>query len=112
MGRKKLSDKKIIHGALPEPKCIDDIIGRNWFPYKEKTEAEYQSNLEKMNFSDLQRHAIEIGNIIPNTDRKILLIEKLVRIYLKKKYQFVGQEMRQKVEEAPQKILDILKKGK
>lgn len=113
MGRhKKLQDKQLVHGALPEVRCIDDILGRKWFNYKESTDAEYRSNLEKMNFSDLQRHAIEVGNIIPNVDRREMLISKLVKIYLERKFKFVGVGGPQKVETAPEEVLDILRRGK
>ena len=115
MGRKKLSDKNTVNGALSDgPHCIDDILGRRYFMYSEANEKDYQKNLEKMNLGELQRHAIEIGNIIPSADKRDNLINKLVKIYLERKFKFVANSQQKQVkqpEPTPQ-VLEILARGK
>ena len=115
MGRKKLEDKKTVMGALPDgPHCIDDILGRRYFMYTEANEKDYQTSLEKMNLGELQRHAIEIGNIIPSCDKRDNLIGKLVKIYLERKYKYVANAQYKQVKqpEPTPEVLEILSRGK
>ena len=93
---KSLASKQVANGELPTnsksaPTCLDDILGRRYFMYKERDEKEYQKNLEKLNLAELQRHAIEIANIIPSADKRDTLINKLVKVYLERKYRYVAQ---------------------
>ena len=114
----KLINKQVANGELPSdpksnPTCLDDILGRRYFMYKERDEKEYQKNLEKLNLAELQRHAIEVANIIPSADKRDTLINKLVKVYLERKYRYVAQN---KPLVAPpvasEEILAILARGR
>lgn len=96
MGRKKsikvakantnidLNKGQQINGAVESKDSIFTFINKKMFPYSVKTLKEYQDQLEKMNLSDLQRHAIEIAHILPNITDRNRLVKKLENEFLQK----------------------------
>ena len=91
---RKYTKKQVATGATEVLKPEDSVyglMGKSIFPYTQKTVDEYRLSLVDMNFADLQRHAIEIANIVPNTNKREQLIDKLEREYLRKQFQFVNR---------------------
>lgn len=89
-----LSEKKQVHGALPESD-VDNVyaaMGKYTFPYKEKTLEDYRAALDKMNLADLQRHAVEIANIIPTAVSRSQLVNKLESEYLHKRAAYINKK--------------------
>ena len=114
MKAKNITKKQVSTGAtavtMPED-SVYALMGKNMFPYKEKTVEDYRASLLDLNFSDLQRHAIEIANIIPNTNKREQLIDKLEREYLHKQFQFVNrsnQNKFDKMSDAEEKSINTL----
>jgi hypothetical protein len=64
------------------------MLGYNQFPYAEKTSEDYRAKLNEMNMADLQRHAVE-HNVVPNTTSRTILVDRLEREYLKKRWAYV-----------------------
>ena len=73
-----------VNGNLDSPIQINDFLKKREFPYKETSVAAYLKSLESMNISDLQRHAIEVAQILPNITERSRLVRKLEETYLKK----------------------------
>jgi len=73
---KNIKQTQQVNGAVTGA-SIYDIIGKKTFPYNEKTLEEYLAKLKTMDWSDLQKHAVEVANILPNVDRRDRLINKL-----------------------------------
>ncbi len=91
MSRTKKLPTKIATGnvAIQTPEdSVYALLGFNQFPYEQKTQPEYEAYLREMNLSDLQRHAIKNG-IVPNAIARSILVDRCVREFLKKKYQYV-----------------------
>jgi hypothetical protein len=115
---KKINKKNVAIGAIEpnESESVYAFMGRNTFPYKQNDVNEYRLSLVDMTFSDLQRHAIEIAGIIPNTNKREQLIDKLEREFLRKKFQFVNRTVAQTastlsdIEE--KSIKDLLSRGR
>lgn len=91
MARKAKANKNIdltkgqqINGALESSSSVFDHLKNRNFPYSVKTLIEYQAQLQKMNLSDLQRHAIEIAHILPNITERTRLVKKLEDEFLSK----------------------------
>lgn len=109
----RIDGKQQIHAAQVGPQSVYDIIGKKTFPYSEKTSDEYLKHLESMNFSDLQRHAVEVANLLPNIDKRERLVNKLLEIYLKKQTQFLNVKIPDTMTEAQKaSSLEILKRGR
>jgi hypothetical protein len=92
MGRKKKIDiatASQINGALEDKSGVFDYMKKKEFPYQEQTLAEYRAKLNSLNISDLQRHAIEIANILPNITDRSRLADKLEREYLRRQGLFM-----------------------
>jgi len=72
---KKIKELKQTHGKvekLAQYSTLDQILGDTGIgKYKTLDEAVYQKQLNEMNKSDLQSHAVEIG-LIPVDDRETL----------------------------------------
>lgn len=110
--KKKFDESNQAHGAL-EGKSIYELMGKKVFPYEEKTIEEYRKKLNAMDFVDLQRHAVQVANILPNVDKRNQLIDKLEREYLKKSYAFIGHPAQgQNPMDGPDDIMRILSKGR
>lgn len=91
MSRSKKLPVKIATGniAIQSPEdSVYALVGLNTFPYKQKTQSDYLSYLRELNLSDLQRHAVEHG-IIPNAVARSVLVDRLEREFLKKKFAYV-----------------------
>lgn len=112
MAKKKISDKQQAHGQLSSNTSIYDIMGKKTFPYEEKTIEDYRKRLDSLDFADLQRHAVQVANILPNVDKRHVLIDKLEREYLKKLYAYVGHPHMGGVKEGSPEIMKILSKGR
>lgn len=67
---------------------IYSLVGYSQFPYKQKTQGEYEAFLREMNLADLQRHAVQQG-VIPNAVSRAVLTDRLVTKFLKAKFAFV-----------------------
>lgn len=91
MARTKKLPTKVATGNVeiqgPED-SIYALVGFNQFPYKQKTQAEYESYLRDLNLADLQRHAVEQG-VIPNAVSRSVLTDRLVNKFLKMKFAYV-----------------------
>lgn len=95
MGRKKsIKESKQAHGALEIEigESLYDFMGLKTSPYKESDAKAYRAKLDEMSLSDLQRHAIEVANIVPQSTSRSNLIDKLEREFLKKQNQFVNKK--------------------
>jgi hypothetical protein len=92
--KRDLNQSKQVHGALEtkQEESLYSFMGLNTFPYREKTPQEYRVMLDQLTLNDLQRHAVEIANIIPNTMSRHNLIDKLEREFLKKQNAFVDRK--------------------
>jgi protein-disulfide isomerase len=117
MGRKKITKESLketpqTNAAMVAPRSIYEIIGKDTFPYEEKTFEDYQKKLEKLDFADLQSHAIAVANILPNIDKRERLIDKLEREYLKKQFAFVGSEGHYQNPQTTPEISALLKRGR
>jgi hypothetical protein len=117
MARKKITAASLketpqTNGALTPPRSIYEIIGKDTFPYAEKTLQEYQKKLEKLDFADLQTHAVAVANILPNIDKRERLIDKLEREYLKRQFAFVGSEGHYQNPATTPEITEILRRGR
>lgn len=80
-----------VTGQVVPEKAVDMysyMRDRN-FPYKEKEFKDYQKALASMTFSTLQKHALEIANIVPNILDPRKLIKKLEEIYLQKQGKYL-----------------------
>lgn len=110
--KKKIEAKEQVNGAATPAKSIYDIIGKKTFPYEEKTLEEYQKKLKDMDWTTMQKHAVEVANILPNIDKRDRLIAKLEEAYLKKFYAFLGHDKQKKEPEASAEIMRILSRGK
>ncbi len=110
--KKKLDEKSQTHGAL-EGRSVYELMGKKVFPYEEKTLEEYQKKIQAMDWTDLQRHAVAVANILPNVDKRHQLIDKLEREYLKKTYAYIGhpQQGMNPLQASPE-IMKILSKGR
>ncbi len=113
MGRKKLKAKEQVNGALTG-KSIYELMGKKIFPYDEHNLEDYRKKLDAMDFADLQRHAVQVANILPNVDKRDRLIDKLEREFLRKLYQFAGSPPPQGIstEKASPEIMKILARGR
>jgi len=92
MVRTKKLASKIATGNVeiqgPED-SIYSLVGYSQFPYKQDTQAEYESFIREMNLADLQRHAVQQG-VIPNAVSRAVLTDRLVTKFLKAKFAFVN----------------------
>lgn len=109
--KKKINEKLQAHGAL-EGKSIYELMGGKVFPYEENTLEEYRKRLDKMDFADLQRHAVQVANILPNVDKRDRLVDKLEREFLKKLYAYVGHPQQGITPPGSEEIMKILSRGK
>lgn len=109
--KKKVTEKIQAHGAL-EGKSIYELMGSKVFPYEETTIEAYRKKLDKMDFADLQRHAVQVANILPNVDKRDRLIDKLEREFLKKLYAYVGHPKQGITEPGSDEIMRILSRGR
>lgn len=73
-----------INGAVETQNNVFKYLKNRDFPYKVNTLAEYKIQLEKMNLSDLQRHAVEVAHILPNVTDRNRLVQKLENEFLHK----------------------------
>ncbi len=78
-----------VNGNLDSTNKLADFFRNRDFPYKEQSLAEYQKSLASMNMSQLQLHAIEVAQILPNVGDRGRLVRKLEENYLKKQAKFV-----------------------
>jgi hypothetical protein len=111
MAKKKLKEKSQVNGAL-EGKSVFELMGKKAFPYDQTTLETYHSFLEEMDFADLQRHAVQIANILPNVDKRDRLVDKLEREFIKKLYAYVGYPVQGLTPEPSSDIAKILSRGK
>jgi hypothetical protein len=72
--------KHEITGDRKPVTSLYDLVGLSSNPYGARDLTEYRANLTKMNFSDLQDHAIEVGEV-PTDDRE-RLTDKLERRFI------------------------------
>ena len=93
-------------------KSLDELLGEEVGKYSTSNIKEYESMLDTMNTSDLQRHAISV-QILPKEDRKLL-----VKLLLKQ-FQINNSVKLNKAKEIPisqkpisQEVLDILSEGR
>ena len=90
VSKKKLPEKQITGMIDPvNQKSVYEIMGFNDFPYPQKTIEEYRALIDEMNLADLQRHSIEVANIIPTSASRSILIDRLEKEYVKKRYAYV-----------------------
>jgi hypothetical protein len=84
--KRKYTRKNQVNGALPmeSPASIAEMLGERAFPYRELTLDDYRKNLDSMSLSELQKHAIEIAQILPNVSNRSIMVDKLERAYLQK----------------------------
>lgn len=84
--KRNYTRKNQVNGALPieSPASIAEMLGERAFPYRELTLDDYRKTLDKMSLSELQKHAIEIAQILPNVTNRSIMIDKLERAYLQK----------------------------
>lgn len=115
---KKLEQAQQATGKLENKGEVFDYIRAKEFPYKETTLADYRKKLDAMNFSDLQKHAIEVASVIPNIERH-RLVDRLEKQFLTKlaNYQFKFQQNALPntggvTEQAAQSIQQILSRGR
>lgn len=111
MAKKNLKQKAQVNGAL-EGKSVFELMGKKVFPYEQITIESYHQYLEEMDFADLQRHAVQVANILPNVDKRDRLVDKLEREFLKKLYAYVGYPVQGITPEPSSDIAKILSRGK
>lgn len=119
----KLQDKKVATGEVPATAAdtqstVFDYLRKKEMPYEEKTMEEYQKKIQSLSYSQLQRHAIEVANVIPNIERH-RLIDRLEREYAKRsanfeyKYNTASLPKTNNMDEArAQNIIKILNGGR
>ncbi len=82
--QKPLLEGSPVNGVLDTPNSVFNYLRKKEFPYAEATFHDYQKKLQALNLADLQRHAIEVANIIPNTMERGRLVKRLEDEYLQK----------------------------
>lgn len=112
MAKKKITNKEQAHGQLSSNSSIYDLMGKKTFPYEDTTIEDYRKRLDSLDFADLQRHAVQVANILPNVDKRHLLIDKLEREFLKKLYAYVGHPHQGVSKDSSPEIMRILSKGR
>lgn len=116
MGRKKLSEIKQTDGQASSGKefeftTIEQILGdKGEGKYATANVVEYEGQLNEMNLSDLQRHALKYG-LLP-TDNKKLLKERLVREFNKHFSQYKVPKNIVKEKEVNPSVLKIMSEGR
>ncbi len=70
------------NGAIQTKSSIYEILGMKSTNYRQETFAEYQTYLDSLNLAEMQRHAVEVANIIPIDDRR-RLVDRLEKEYLR-----------------------------
>jgi len=106
-----------VNGNLESPIQLNEFLKKREFPYKETSVAAYLKSLESMNISDLQRHAIEVAQILPNITDRSRLVRKLEEAYLKKQgklldFSRVGNGQSNVTPEAAESIRQIMSRGR
>ena len=121
MARKKSQSKIDIpsnqtNGALPSTvkqgsSSIYEILGMKSNAYTQTSFADYQQYLDSLNLAEMQRHAVEVANIIPIDDRR-RLTDRLEKEYLRINARFAPQSSNQIVipEENKKNIENILRR--
>ena len=117
MARKKknLDGINQTNGALPTTKnqssSIYEILGMKSNSYTQTSFADYQQYLDSLNLAEMQRHAVEVANIIPIDDRR-RLTDRLEKEYLRINARFAPQSSNQIVipEENKKNIENILRR--
>ena len=72
------------NGNLDKTPDVFKYLQRKDFPYSVATLTEYKAQLVKLNLAELQRHAIETANILPNITERSRLEDKLEREFLRR----------------------------
>jgi hypothetical protein len=119
MPRSKKLPPKIATGniAMKTPEdSVYALFGLNDFPYKQKTQNEYLTYLRDLTENEIQRHAIEHG-VIPNAVSRTILIDRLEREFLKKKFAYVNVKNSNPVtaklsDKDEEDIADLLARGR
>jgi len=83
-----IAQGKQVNGAMEGETSIMDVLRKRNYPYKDLSLAEYTKTLSRMNLSDLQRHAIEVAQILPNITDRSRLVDKLEREFLRRHASF------------------------
>lgn len=113
MAKKKMSELNQTHGKVEavKPTTLDQIWGDTGLSkYKTLDEKQYTSQLDEMNRSDLQAHAISIG-IIP-IDNRETLAGRLLKEFRKHVSSHTVPNRIDHSAKVSKKALDILKEGK
>jgi len=80
--------------------------------YKEETVGDYETKLSRMNFLELQNHAISLG-VKPSTER-IMLTKHLLNEFQRNKGEITrlfGDQKKSKKNNAPKTLLEIIQGG-
>lgn len=113
MARKKIQEVKQIDAKVDKPNytTIEQVLGRKGTPvYKTDNEEEYKTQIEGMNLSDLQNHALSIG-LLPKDDRKIL-IQRLLKAFNLHVSKYNVPATPERPKQPNKKVLDILSRGR
>jgi hypothetical protein len=110
---KELVEKQMLrkfgnkHGAS----TIDEILGEKINPYEQKNDAEYEAFISDLNYTDLERHATEVG-VAPRRDRDDLE-KSLLKQFAQVNSSFYNGRIEQPVKaKISKKVLDILSEGR
>jgi len=97
------------NGAVQSKSSIYEILGMKSTNYRQETFAEYQAYLDTLNLAEMQRHAVEVANIIPIDDRR-RLVDRLEKEYLRLNARFAPSTQSQVIipEENKRNIEKIL----
>jgi hypothetical protein len=89
-----INKKNQTHGAqIDDHDNLYSFMGKKTSAYKETDLESYSVSLKEMNLVDLQKHAIEVANIIPSSMNRNTLIEKLEKEFLRKKGMQVARKI-------------------
>lgn len=112
MARKKVKGITQVDGKVDGPQpSIDEILGEApSHGYQSKSLEEYEASLKDMNLSDLHTEAVNRG-VIPNTDDRNRLIDRLVRVFRQEtnRYNFTAREEPAFSKEQRKRAEDLLK---
>lgn len=107
-----VTNKEQVNGAVSTPGSVYSLMGGESPIYKQKTAEEYVKYLNSLDLHDLQTHAIAVANIIPNVDKKQVLIDKLEKEFLKKQYQFMDDPRRYQAKSLPPEFDSLTRRGR
>ncbi len=113
--QKDIMDLQQLDGKLYNKKgvrSIDELLGLHTTPYNTHDVKEYELQLDHMNTSDLQTHAVKVG-VLPKEDRRILIKTLIRQFQLANSSQLnTAQPINLTNKKLTQETIDILAEGR